>query len=113
MPRCMIECVQRAEHVVNCSEKDAANAAELTGTALSCSEKIINNDVNGSKFPDRVQERIKGSWDRQGRNQGSCWLAAWWVQCRHQIRRRRFCCCRGDKNNRSQLQPPDTTEKQT
>ena len=74
MPRCMIECVQRAEHVVNCSEKDAANAAELTGTALSCSEKIINNDVNGSKFPDRVQERIKGSWDRQGRNQGSCWL---------------------------------------
>ena len=65
------------ERVVNCcSEKDAANVAEPNGTALSCSEKVVNKDVNGSKdtFPGRVQEKIKGSWDRQGRNQGSCWL---------------------------------------
>ena len=48
MPHCMIERVQRMEHVVNCHEQDAANVAETTCIALSCSKKIINKDVHCS-----------------------------------------------------------------
>ena len=55
-PRCTIERVQRTEHVVNCREQDAANAAETTCIALSCSKKIANKDVHCSKdaFPGLV-----------------------------------------------------------
>jgi hypothetical protein len=90
-PRGLIECVHWTEHVVNCSEQDAANAAETTCISLSHSEKIVNKDVHCSKdaCSGLVQEGIQGRWDRQGRNQGSWWR----LKDRHG--RRRFGCRQG------------------